>query len=61
MFFGRIGRCADVDYIANFKSASLDDLLTDWTAQIHRNAQIACEKFSWVRRGMLWYFLAILP
>jgi hypothetical protein len=61
LFFGRIGPCADAEYIANFKSASLDDLLTDWTAQIHRNAQIACEKFRWVHRGMLWSFLAMFP
>jgi Family of unknown function (DUF5706) len=61
LFFGRIGPCADVDYVNNFKSASLEDLLDDWTAQIHRNAQIACDKFRWVRRGTLWSFLAILP
>lgn len=61
LFFGRIGPCADVDYIENFKSASSDDLLTDWAAQIHRNAQIACEKFRWVHCGMLWSFLAMLP
>jgi hypothetical protein len=61
LFFGRIGSCAGVAYVNNFKSASLEDLLDDWTAQIHRNAQIACDKFQWVRRGTLWSFLAILP
>lgn len=61
LFFGRIGPCADVDYIESFKSASLDVLLTDWMAQIHRNAQIACEKFRWVSRGMFWSFMAMLP
>ena len=61
LFFGRIGPCAEVDYISNFKSASVDELLEDWTAQIHRNAQIACDKYKWVRLGMLWSFLAILP
>lgn len=61
LFFGRIGPCADVDYTRNFRSASVDDLLEDWTAQIHRNAQIACEKFKWVRMGIQWSFLAILP
>jgi hypothetical protein len=61
LFFARIGPCADVDYINNFKAASHDDLLDDWTVQIHRNAQIACDKFRWVRLGMLWSFIAILP
>ncbi len=61
LFFGRIGPCASVDYMNNFKSASLDELLEDWSVQIHRNAQIACEKFRWVRLGMLWSFIAILP
>lgn len=61
LFFGQVGSRTDFDYISNFKSASVDELLEDWTAQIHRNAQIACAKFKWVRLGMLWSFLAILP
>lgn len=61
LFFGRIGQCTNVDYSNNFKSASVDELLEDWTAQIHRNAQIACDKFKWVRLGMMWSFLGILP
>ena len=61
LFFGRIANGEEVDYTNSFKGASVDALLTDWTAQIHRNAQIACDKFRWVRRGMLWSFLAILP
>lgn len=61
LFFGRIGPCADVDYIDNLKAASVDDLIADWAAQIHRNAQIACDKFKWVRLAMLWSFVGILP
>ena len=61
LFFGRIANSEEVDYTNSFKGASVNALLTDWTAQIHRNAQIACDKFRWVRRGMLWSFLAILP
>lgn len=61
LFFRHIGPCAGVDYANNFKTASLDDLIDDWATQIHRNAQIACDKFRWVRHGMLWSFLAILP
>jgi len=62
LFFGRIGLIKDGgDYTDSFKGASVDELLADWTAQIHRNAQIACDKFRWVRRSMFWSFLAILP
>lgn len=61
LFFGRVGPCADVDYVENFKKATDADLLEDWTAQIHRNAQIACDKFSWVRASMWWSFLSVMP
>lgn len=61
LFFGRIGPRAEADYVSDFKSASVEQLLDDWTAQIHRNAQIACAKFKHVRLGMIWSFMAILP
>lgn len=59
LFFGRVGPCADAEYVQNLKTATDEDLLADWAAQIHRNAQIACDKFSWVRITMWWSFLAI--
>jgi len=61
LFFGRIGPCADAEYIEKFKAATDAELLNDWTAQIHRNAEIACDKFAWVRKGMWWSFLSVLP
>ncbi len=61
LFFGRVGPCAEVDYVENFKEATDAALLEDWTAQIHRNAQIACNKFSWVRKSMWWSFLSVMP
>jgi Family of unknown function (DUF5706) len=61
LFFGRVGPCADSEYIQNFKTVTDADLLEDWTAQIHRNAQIACEKFAWVSKAMWWSFLSLLP
>lgn len=60
LFFGRIGAYSQADYIDAFKKASDSDLLEDWTAQIHRNAQIACDKFGWVRKSMWWSFLSVL-
>lgn len=61
LFFGRVGPCADIDYVENFKKATDAEFLEDWTAQIHRNAQIACDKFSWVRTSMWWSFLSVMP
>ena len=61
LFFARIAPLAEGDYIDKFKSASQEELLDDWLAQIHRNAQVACDKFHWVRQSLLWSFLAILP
>lgn len=61
LFFGRVGPCVDAEYIEHFKKATDADLLEDWTAQIHRNAQIACDKFAWVRKSMWWSFLSVLP
>lgn len=61
LFFGRIGPCERDDYINSLAKATNAELLADWAAQIHRNAQIACDKFVWVGRSMLWSFLAVLP
>lgn len=61
LFFGRIGPCANVDYVESFKKATDAGFLEDWTAQIHRNAQIACDKFSWVRKSMWSSFLSVMP
>lgn len=61
VFFGRIGTLDQAEYCEKFKNASDVQLLEDWTAQIHRNAQIACDKFSWVRASMYWSFISVLP
>ena len=61
LFFERVGQYTKVDYVECFKKATDGELLEDWIAQIHRNAQIACEKFSWVRKSMWWSFLSVMP
>jgi len=61
VFFGRIGTLDQAEYFEKFKIASDVQLLEDWTAQIHRNAQIACDKFSWVRASMYWSFISVMP
>lgn len=61
LFFGRVKEYTDYDYIQKFKAVTDAELLQDWSAQIHRNAQIASDKFSWVSKSMRWSFLSILP
>lgn len=61
LFFGRIGPRSEADYVCDFKSATVEQLIDDWAAQIHRNAQISCTKFKHIRMGMIWSFMAILP
>jgi len=61
LFFGRVSDYQEADYKEEFKNATDVDILEDWTAQIHRNAEIARDKFSWVRSGMYWSFLSLLP
>lgn len=58
MYFVPIAAQDTETYDALFRQAKDEQLLSDWVAQIHRNAQIACEKYVWVRRGMIWSFLA---
>lgn len=59
VFFRRIVEREASDYAEAFKKASDEQLLDDCLAQIHRNAQIACDKHQWVRAGMMWSFLAL--
>ncbi len=61
VFFGRVGVLEESDYVKQFKSATDTELLKDLTAQIHRNAQIAREKFAWVRASMYWSFISVVP
>ena len=61
VFFARIAALDTAEYTEQFKNASDVQLLEDWTAQIHRNAQIACDKFAWVRASMYWSFLSVAP
>jgi hypothetical protein len=61
IFFGCICKNGAPDFHSSFQKSSANDLLTDCLAQIHRNAEIARDKFQWVRAGMTWSFVAILP
>lgn len=61
IFFGKIANKDLNDYIASFQHYDCKEALSDCLNQVHRNAQIACDKFSWIRRAMWAIFLAILP
>lgn len=61
VFFGRVAALDEPEYVQRFKNASDKQLLEDWTTQIHRNAQIACNKFAWVRASMYWSFISVVP
>jgi hypothetical protein len=48
------------DFQDKFRDSVDESLLEDWTAQIHRNAQIALDKHSWARVGANWSFFGSL-
>lgn len=61
LFFGKVQDLNEPDYSHRFKTASDDDLLADWTAQIHRNAEIASAKHNWVGKAVMVSFMSALP
>jgi succinate dehydrogenase/fumarate reductase flavoprotein subunit len=61
VYFGRIAGTRCADYVETFCNATDEALLVDWVEQIHRNAEIANMKHGWVRRAVLWSFLAAVP
>lgn len=61
LFFGRIAELHHPNYVANFRSATESEMLEDCLAQIHRNAEIARDKFMWVGRSMKWSFFSVVP
>jgi hypothetical protein len=61
VFFGKIVKKARHDYSDAFQRASGTAFLGDLLDQIHRNAEIACDKFKWVKCAMGWSFASIIP
>lgn len=61
IFANAIASLPAADYIDRFRRAPTDAFLDDCLTQLHRNAQIAATKFSFVRKAMGWSFAAILP
>ncbi|MHB8428498.1 MAG: Pycsar system effector family protein [Acidiferrobacterales bacterium] len=61
VFFGNIAKRNSADYADSFKRADNAAFLQDCLDQIHRNAEIASDKFRWVRNAMMWSFGAVTP
>lgn len=61
IYFARIAEHAEADFVAQFAKVSEKELLSDLATQIHRNAQIAKAKHTWVRKSLIWSFLAAIP
>jgi hypothetical protein len=61
VFAGGIAANTSDEYTARFHKATLRELLDDCLAQVHRNAQIASEKFRCVQTAMGWSFAGALP
>mgnify|MGYP001035410849 CR=1 FL=1 len=59
VFFGKIINVSRAEYAAGFKQAEESEFLADLLDQIHRNAEIAMDKFWWVRNAMTWSFVAL--
>jgi hypothetical protein len=58
IFFGRVVERDADSYSDAFGKMSEKEFLADLTRQIHRNAEIACDKHTWVRRSLFWSFLS---
>lgn len=61
IYFGKIVESSRVDYADAFKRADKAAFLEDCLNQIHRNAEIACAKFRWVRNATGWSFVSVVP
>jgi hypothetical protein len=61
IFFARIAAKKEDDYVDEFAKMSEKEFLADLTTQIHRNSQIANVKHVWVRKALVWSFLAAIP
>jgi hypothetical protein len=61
IFFGRIAAHDNWRYADALRDATDAEILRDCSMQIHRNAQIACEKHIWVRRAMIAALLGVPP
>jgi hypothetical protein len=58
MFFGRVTKMARAQYFQQLKSVGDDVLIADCASQIHRNAEIASDKYEYVSKAIYTSFVA---
>lgn len=61
IFFARVVQRPLEEYKDTFQRLDDTTFLNDLTTQIHRNAEIATAKHAWVRKSLIWSFLAAGP
>lgn len=61
IFFASISNLNPTEYLQKINGARLDDLINDLSRQIHRNAEIAKEKYKWVRKSVIYCFTSSIP
>ena len=61
LFFCPIASMTAVDYCNELHRATHDQLLADFSQQIHRNAEIANAKHAWVKKCLFLSLFAVLP
>lgn len=53
LYFGKIADLSSYEYADRFRNATEEELLQDWTDQIHYNARIAQKKHRWASRCLV--------
>lgn len=59
LYFGKVAATKPVAYMGKLAQATDEELLRDWSTQIHRNAMIAKLKHGWVKIAILWSFFSV--
>ena len=61
VYFVTIAGRTRSQYVNDEQSRSEWEYLRDLLSQSHRNAEIACIKYKWVRRGFRWLSVSLIP
>lgn len=61
IFFGGIAALSADEYQQKLKSLSEEDYFADLVSQIHVNAQISSQKYTWIGRSMAFLIISFAP
>lgn len=59
MFFGGIAGHEEDKYIEKIMKGVTEELLEDWASQCHRNAEIALQKYQFIKKASIFQFVAL--